>query len=223
MIDLDALKKVREQVAEQGREITLVGATKTQDKTIIDEFMRIAPDFVLGENRVQELLEKYDSAYKWHFIGRLQKNKVKYIIDKVELIHSLDSISLADEIEKQAQKHSKVQSCLVEINIGGEESKGGIAPEEVEGFIRSLANHTHIKIEGIMSVLPNVNTTELETLYDKLDDVFDKVKKIEQSNVEVKHLSAGMSGDYEIALHHKSNVLRLGKLIFGERNYTPSV
>ena len=223
MIDLDALKKVREQVAGQGREITLVGATKTQDKTIIDEFMRIAPDFVLGENRVQEFLEKYDSAYKWHFIGRLQRNKVKYIIDKVELIHSLDSISLADEIEKQAQKHSKVQSCLVEINIGGEESKGGIAPEEVGGFIRSLANHTHIKIEGIMSVLPNVNTTELETLYDKLDDVFDKVKKIEQSNVEVKHLSAGMSGDYEIALHHKSNVLRLGKLIFGERNYAPSV
>ena len=223
MIDLDALKKVREQVAEQDREIILVGATKTQDKTVIDEFMSIAPDFVLGENRVQELLDKYDSAYKWHFIGRLQRNKVKYIIDKVELIHSLDRLVLADEIERQAQKHSKVQGCLVEINIGGEESKGGVAPEDVEEFIRSLSNHTHIKIEGIMSVLPNVDTAELEALYDKLDDVFDKVKKIEQSNVDVKYLSAGMSGDYEIALHHKSNVIRLGKLIFGERNYTPSV
>ena len=217
MIDLNALNKIREQVASTGREITLVGATKTQSKAIVDEFMSIASDFVLGENRVQELLDKYDSAYRWHFIGRLQRNKVKYIIDKVELIHSLDRIELADEIEKQGAKHGKVQSCLVEINIGGEASKGGIATEEVEEFILSLKNHTHIKIEGIMSVLPNVGTTELETLYDKLDDVFDKVKKIRQSNVDVKYLSAGMSGDYQIALNHKSNVLRLGKVIFGER------
>ena len=217
MIDLNALNKIREQVASTGREIILVGATKTQSKAIVDEFMSIAPDFVLGENRVQELLDKYDSAYRWHFIGRLQRNKVKYIIDKVELIHSLDRIELADEIEKQGAKHGKVQSCLVEINIGGEASKGGIAPEEVEEFILSLKNHTHIKIEGIMSVLPNVGTTELETLYDKLDDVFDKVKKIRQSNADVKYLSAGMSGDYQIALNHKSNVLRLGKVIFGER------
>ena len=217
MIDLNALNKIREQVASTGREITLVGATKTQSKAIVDEFMSIAPDFVLGENRVQELLDKYDSAYRWHFIGRLQRNKVKYIIDKVELIHSLDRIELADEIEKQGAKLGKVQSCLVEINIGGEASKGGIAPEEVEEFILSLKNHIHIKIEGIMSVLPNVGTTELETLYDKLDDVFDKVIKIRQSNVDVKYLSAGMSGDYQIALNHKSNVLRLGKVIFGER------
>lgn len=217
MIDLNALNKIREQVASTGREIILVGATKTQSKAIVDEFMSIASDFVLGENRVQELLDKYDSAYRWHFIGRLQRNKVKYIIDKVELIHSLDRIELADEIEKQGAKHGKVQSCLVEINIGGEASKGGIAPEEVEEFILSLKNHTHIKIEGIMSVLPNVGTTELEALYDKLDDVFDKVKKIRQSNVDVKYLSAGMSGDYQIALNHKSNVLRLGKVIFGER------
>ena len=223
MIDLVALQKVREQVASIGREVILVGATKTQSKAVVDEFMSIAPDFVLGENRVQELIDKYDPAYKWHFIGRLQRNKVKYIIDKAELIHSLDRIELADEIERQASKHQKVQNCLVEINIGGESSKGGIEPEEVEEFIISLKSHTHIKIEGIMSVLPNVDTAELEILYDKLDDIFDNVKKIQQSNVEIKYYSAGMSGDYEIALHHKSNVIRLGKLIFGERNYTPSV
>lgn len=217
MIDLVALRKIQDQVALIGRDIILVGATKTQSKSTIDEFMRVAPSFVLGENRVQELLEKYDSAYRWHFIGRLQRNKVKYIIDKVELIHSLDRVDLADEIQKQAMKHNKVQNCLVEVNIGGETSKGGIAPEKVEDFILSLKDHTHIKIEGIMSVLPNVNTAELETLYDKLDAVFDNVKKIQQSNVEIKYLSAGMSGDYEIALNHKSNVLRLGKVIFGER------
>jgi pyridoxal phosphate enzyme (YggS family) len=217
MIDLVALRKIQDQVALIGRDIILVGATKTQSKSTIDEFMRVAPSFVLGENRVQELLEKYDKAYRWHFIGRLQRNKVKYIIDKVELIHSLDRVDLADEIQKQAMKHNKVQNCLVEVNIGGETSKGGIAPEKVEDFILSLKDHTHIKIEGIMSVLPNTNTAELETLYDKLDTVFDKVKKIQQSNVEIKYLSAGMSGDYEIALNHKSNVLRLGKVIFGER------
>lgn len=217
MIDLVALQKVREQVASVGREVILVGATKTQSKAVVDEFMTIAPDFVLGENRVQELIDKYDPAYKWHFIGRLQRNKVKYIIDKAELIHSLDRIELADEIERQASKRQKVQNCLVEINIGGESSKGGIEPEDVEEFIISLKNHTHIKIEGIMSVLPNVDTAELEILYDKLDDIFDKVKKIQQSNVEIKYYSAGMSGDYEIALKHKANVLRLGKILFGER------
>ena len=217
MIDLVALQKVREQVASVGREVVLVGATKTQSKAVVDEFMTIAPDFVLGENRVQELIDKYDPAYKWHFVGRLQRNKVKYIIDKAELIHSLDRIELADEIERQASKRQKVQNCLVEINIGGESSKGGIEPEDVEEFIISLKNHTHIKIEGIMSVLPNVDTAELEILYDKLDDIFDKVKKIQQSNVEIKYYSAGMSGDYEIALKHKANVLRLGKILFGER------
>ncbi|MBR7163186.1 MAG: YggS family pyridoxal phosphate-dependent enzyme [Clostridia bacterium] len=218
MIDLEALKKIREQVALAGREITLVGATKTQSKAIVDEFMGVAPDFELGENRVQELLDKYDSSYKWHFIGRLQRNKVKSIIDKVVLIHSLDRIELADEIERQASKQRKVQNCLVEINIGDEASKGGVAPEKVEEFILSLKNHSHIKIEGIMSVLPNVDTAELEALYDKLDDIFDRVKKIQQSNVDVKYLSAGMSGDYEVALRHKSNILRLGKVIFGERS-----
>ena len=223
MIDLDALKRIREDVAATGREIMLIAATKTQTKETVDEFMTIAPDFVLGENRVQELVAKYDERYRWHLIGQLQTNKVKYIIDKVELIHSLDRIELAKEIEKQASKHQKVQSCLVEINMGGEVTKGGVAPEEVTDFIRSLEDYKHIKIEGIMSVLPNIDTPELDALYDELDVIFDKVKKIKQDNVEIKYLSAGMSGDYKTALSHKSNVLRLGRIIFGERIYTPSV
>lgn len=223
MIDLDALKRIREDVAASGREIMLIAATKTQTKETVDEFMAIAPDFVLGENRVQELVAKYDERYRWHLIGQLQTNKVKYIIDKVELIHSLDRIELAKEIEKQATKHQKVQSCLVEINMGGEVTKGGVAPDEVTNFIRSLEGYKHIKIEGIMSVLPNIDTPELDALYDELDVIFDKVKKIKQDNVEIKYLSAGMSGDYKTALSHKSNVLRLGRIIFGERIYTPSV
>lgn len=223
MIDFDALNKVRAEVTATGREILLVAATKTQTKETVDEFMALAPDFVLGENRVQELVAKYDPRYRWHLIGQLQTNKVKYIIDKAELIHSLDRISLADEIEKQAQKHNKVQSCLVEINMGGEVSKGGVSPDEVVDFIISLKDYKHIKIEGIMSVLPNISTKDLDALYDELDLIFDVVKKIKQDNVEIKYLSAGMSGDYTVALRHKSNVLRLGRLIFGERVYTPSV
>lgn len=223
MIDIDALNQVRENVAKSGREILLIAATKTQTKETVDEFMTVAPDFVLGENRVQELVAKYDERYTWHLIGQLQTNKVKYIIDKVALIHSLDRIELAKEIEKQGAKHGKVQSCLVEINMGGEVSKGGVAPEETVDFIRSLAEYKHIKIEGIMSVLPNIDTPELDALYDELDVIFDKVKKIKQDNVEIKYLSAGMSGDYKTALSHKSNVLRLGRIIFGERIYTPSV
>lgn len=222
MIDLDALHKVRDDVTATGRNVLLVAATKTQTKETVDEFMALAPDFVLGENRVQELVAKYDPRYKWHLIGQLQTNKVKYIIDKVELIHSLDRITLADEIERQASKHGKVQSCLVEINMGGEVTKGGVSPDEAVDFITSLKEYNHIKIEGIMSVLPNKSTKELDALYDELDLIFDKVKKIEQDNVEIKYLSAGMSGDYKVALRHKSNVLRLGRLIFGERVYTPS-
>ena len=107
--------------------------------------------------------------------------------------------------------------------MGGEVTKGGVAPEEVTDFIRSLEGYKHIKIEGIMSVLPNIDTPELDALYDELDVIFDKVKKIKQDNVEIKYLSAGMSGDYKTALSHKSNVLRLGRIIFGERIYTPSV
>ena len=102
------LQKVRDDVKNCGREVTLIAASKTQSKEVVDEFMTIAPDFVLGENRVQELLEKYDPRYRWHFIGRLQTNKVKYIVDKVELIHSLDRDDLAKEIEKQAAKHGKI-------------------------------------------------------------------------------------------------------------------
>lgn len=220
MILIDNLKKVRSAVVACGRDIILVGACKTQTKETVDEFMSIAPDFVLGENRVQELTAKYDPRYEWHFIGRLQTNKVKYIIDKVSLIHSLDRYELADEIEKQAAKHGKIQPCLIEVNMGGEESKGGIAPESVTDFIKGLSEYKHIKISGLMSVMPNLeDKDELHALYARLHELFETTKSIEQGNVDIKYLSAGMSGDYEIALEHGSNMLRLGRLIFGERTY----
>lgn len=128
MVYTEHIEEVRRAVAECGREVTLVAAVKMQTKETVDELMRVAPDFVLGENRVQELTAKYDPAYRWHFIGQLQTNKVKYIADKVELIHSLDREELAKEIEKQAAKHGKVQDCLVEVNMAAKFRRAELRP-----------------------------------------------------------------------------------------------
>ena len=191
MVYTEHIEEVRRAVAECGREVTLVAAVKMQTKETVDELMRVAPDFVLGENRVQELTAKYDPAYRWHFIGQLQTNKVKYIADKVELIHSLDREELAREIEKQAAKHGKVQDCLVEVNMGSEISKGGIAPAETVDFIRSLASYGHIRVRGLMSVLPNLgDTPELRALYASLRDLFAEVRNMKQENLSADYLSA---------------------------------
>lgn len=214
------LQKVREEIAKYDRHVTLIAATKTQSKSVVDEFMSIAPDFILGENRAQELVEKYDDRYTWHFIGQLQTNKVKYVVDKVGLIHSLDRVELAKEIEKQANKICKVQPCLVEINMGAEITKGGVSPDAAVDFINSLAEFPHIRIEGIMSVLPNIGECkELHDMFDKLQCVFESAKRIVQSNVDIKYLSAGMSNDYKTALAHGANMIRLGRALFGERTY----
>ncbi len=223
MVYTEHIEEVRRAVAECGREVTLVAAVKMQTKETVDELMRVAPDFVLGENRVQELTAKYDPAYRWHFIGQLQTNKVKYIADKVELIHSLDREELAKEIEKQAAKHGKVQDCLVEVNMGSEISKGGVAPAETVDFIRSLASCGHIRVRGLMSVLPNLgDTPELRALYASLRDLFAEVRNMKQENLSADYLSAGMSGDYKIALEYGSNMIRLGRTLFGERVYPAS-
>ena len=188
MVYTEHIEEVRRAVAACGRHVDIVAAVKMQTKETVDELMRVAPDFILGENRVQELTAKYDPAYRWHFIGQLQTNKVKYIIDKVELIHSLDRTELAREIEKQAAKHGKVQDCL-----------------------------------GLMSVLPNLgDTPELRALYARLKDLFDGTKKLSCANYSADILSAGMSGDYKIALEYGSDMIRLGRTLFGERIYPAS-
>lgn len=216
MILRENLNALREQVGTQ--DVTLIAATKTQSKETIDEFMALAPDFVLGENRVQELVDKYDERYVWHFIGRLQTNKVKYIVGKVALIHSLDRLELANEIEKQARKHGIVQDCLVEVNMGGELSKGGVEPDKLFEFVDSLKDFEHIRVLGIMSVLPNLeDKAELDEEYQKLQKLFEQLQTKKQPNLDVKYLSAGMTNDYLVALKHGANMIRLGRLLFGER------
>ena len=162
MVLINNINEIREKVKTYNRDITLIAATKTQTSETVDEFVKVAPEFILGENRVQELVSKYNPNYVWHMIGQLQANKVKYIIDKVDMIHSLDRLTLADEIEKQATKHNKVMNCLIEINMGAEITKGGVEPTQVKEFIEQLRSYAHINVKGLMAVLPNMDTTNLQ-------------------------------------------------------------
>lgn len=220
MVNLKAIEEIRRAVAATGREVTVVAAAKTRTKEEIDALMQCAPDFVLGENRVQEFREAYNPAYPWHFIGQLQTNKVKYIIGKVSLIHSLDRTELADEIEKRAEKCGVVQDCLVEVNMGSEISKGGVEPDSAAEFVKSLAGYGHIRVRGLMSVLPALgDTPELRRLYAELQALYGEACGIKQDNAKIDLLSAGMTNDYHVALEYGANIIRVGRAIFGERIY----
>lgn len=220
MVNLKAIEEIRRAVVATGREVTVVAAAKTRTKEEIDALMQCAPDFVLGENRVQEFREAYNPAYPWHFIGQLQTNKVKYIIGKVSLIHSLDRTELADEIEKRAEKCGVVQDCLVEVNMGSEISKGGVEPDSAVEFVKSLAGYGHIRVRGLMSVLPALgDTPELRRLYAELQALYGEACGIKQNNAKIDLLSAGMTNDYHVALEYGANIIRVGRAIFGERIY----
>ena len=203
--------------------VTLVGATKTQPKELIQMIQDNKLLDVVGENHVQEIVEKYETGDKltWHMIGQLQSNKVKYIIDKVALIHSLDRESLAQEIEKQARKHNKVMDCLIEINMGSELTKGGINKEELNDFMIMLDKYPSIRIRGLMSVLPNLQDKEaLKQMYIELNKLYEGLKQSADKRHQIDILSCGMTNDYEMAIEYGgSNMIRLGRVLFGERDY----
>lgn len=196
-------------------------------KTVPAELINYAADCgvtLIGENRVDELLSKYDEIDKTrldlHFIGHLQSNKVKYIIDKVSMIHSVDSLSLAKEIEKQAAKRDINMRVLIEINIAGEESKSGIAIEETESFLQSLLQFEHITVCGLMTIPPKTDRAEenlqfFQKIYQKFIDI--RTKIVDNENWTI--LSAGMSGDYLQAAACGANLVRVGSAVFGARVY----
>lgn len=229
MVDLDTLKnsidickqKIDNALKSSNRNdnVILIGATKTQPKELIQMINDNALLTDVGENHVQEIVEKFESGpnLKWHMIGQLQSNKVKYIIDKVCLIHSLDRISLAKEIEKQASKRGIVMDCLVEINMGNEISKGGINKEDLFNFIEQIKEFKSIRLRGLMSVLPNLeDKNKLIDLYAELKDLHTQVLKYDQ-NMDI--LSSGMTNDYDIAVEYgASTMVRLGRVLFGNRN-----
>ena len=197
------------------QEVTVVCATKTRSAEIINSL----PSYSLnsaGENKVQELLEKYDAVDKsieWRIIGQLQTNKVKYIIDKVSMIESLDRVSLADEIDKQAKKHNKKMKVLVEVNAGEEESKGGVKLSELEELLSYVKGKENLILCGIMSVFP---IGADESLYAKVKQAYDSYKDKYALSV----LSMGMSNDYITAVKHGATEVRLGSALFGERDYS---
>ena len=201
-------------------DVDLIAVSKTYPRNCIDEAIR-AGQLDFGENKVQELLEKYDSIERSsvpvHFIGRLQTNKVKYIVDKVDMIQSLDSLKLAEEIEKRCAAIGKVMDCLVEINVG-EASKGGVPIDEADGFVRSVSAFPHINVRGLMAVPPKYGENEkklqcFRKIYQKFIDI--RHEKVDNSNMDI--LSVGMSDDYMQAVACGSNMVRLGTAIFGER------
>lgn len=216
----NAMSRLETALEESGRsrkDVLVIGASKTMPLERI-LFVRDNTDVkIFGENRVQELLEKYTPDVRWHFIGQLQTNKVKYIIDKVELIHSVDRLNLLQEIDRQAKKHGKVQDILIEVNIGGEEKKGGVAPAEVIDFAKEVDKYPSVRLKGLMSVLPNVEKEALNAFYLQLSKLYDTLKQTRLDNADIRYLSAGMSNDYDVAVKYGANIVRLGRALFGER------
>lgn len=218
---LDRIEKAIDRSGRCGEEILLVGVSKTQPVERLIEAFNYGLK-VFGENKVQELIQKYPhiQGARWHFIGHLQKNKVKYIIDKVDLIHSLDSIELAEEINKRAGKINRIIPVLIQVNIGREESKSGIFEEEVSEFSKGLSKYPNILVSGIMAIPPvNKNDEVQRENFKKVYNIYNEVRNYKYDNFDIKYLSMGMTGDFEIAIEEGANIIRVGTGIFGERNY----
>lgn len=220
------LEKTKQAAIRSGRnleDVTVIAVSKTVDSERAREAVE-AGLVNLGENRVQELVKKYDELsntnVKWHLIGHLQKNKVKYIIDKTVLIHSLESLELAKEINKKAKQHDLISNVLIELNIGEELSKFGISEDVVYEFVKSLEQFENIKVLGLMTVAPfTENPEDVRWVFKKMKEIFDKISGMKLKNTEMKYLSMGMTNDFEIAIEEGANIIRIGTAIFGARNY----
>lgn len=216
------IQKACDKAGRKRSEVTLIAVSKTKPvemlQEIYDEGIR-----EFGENKVQEMCEKMElmpQDIKWNMIGHLQTNKVKYIIGKTSLIHSVDSLKLAEEIQKQAVKHDVTADILVEVNIANEESKFGISKDETIQMVRDIAKLDHLKIKGLMTIAPFVEDPEDNRLY------FREIKQLSVDinnqnidNVSMDVLSMGMTGDYMVAIEEGATMVRVGTGIFGERNY----
>lgn len=218
---LKRVEKAANKVNKTKQDIKVIAVTKTVDAPTALEAYK-AGIISLGENRVQELEDKYeilkDHNVEWHMIGHLQKNKVKYILDKVKLIHSLDDIGLAEEIEKRAAKLNQKVDVLIEINVGEEQSKFGVKTEEIYEFVKSMEEFEHINVLGLMTVAPFFETPEdARWVFKKMKEIYDNISNMKIKNVEMKYLSMGMTNDFEIAIEEGSNIVRIGTAIFGAR------
>lgn len=218
------IEEVKKGISSTGSEqdVLLVAVTKTHSPDEINEAIDCGITDI-GENKVQEILDKYDKVkpVRWHMIGHLQTNKVKYIIDKVCLIHSVDSLKLAKEINKRAAAHDKVMDILIQVNAAHEESKWGIDPKDTGALINEiLENCPNVRIKGLMSVAPYADDQdEIRPFFAEVKQLYDEYAKIDHEMIDFEYLSMGMSHDYLTAIEEGSNLVRVGTAIFGARVY----
>ena len=221
----DVEKRIQAACNRSGRkreEVLLVAVSKTKPVEMIEEIMA-AGIVEFGENKPQELRDKYEVLPKnlhFHMIGHLQTNKIKYVIDRAVLIHSIDSIRLAEAVNAEAKKHDRIMPVRVEVNVAQEESKSGFLVEETEEAIRKIAKLSNIRVEGLMTIAPFVeNAEENRQYFVKLRKLSVDIAAKNIDNVTMHHLSMGMTGDYDVAIEEGATMVRVGTGIFGERNY----
>lgn len=218
-------KNICEACKKAGRdrsEVTLIAVSKTKPVSDIREAMACGIT-VFGENKVQEISGKtaeITEPLSWHMIGHLQANKVKYLPGVACMIHSVDNVKLADEIEKQAAKHELVMDVLIEVNMAHEDTKFGLSPEETIDFVKEISKNEHLNIRGLMTIAPYTEDPESNRVYFKgLRELKDKINSLNIPRVQMDTLSMGMTGDYSIAIEEGATFVRVGTGIFGERDY----
>lgn len=222
MIIRQNIEKALQRSGRTGDKVNIVAVTKTIGVEQINEAVE-AGLIEIGENRVQELLRKYDNinkGVKYHMIGHLQSNKVKYIIDKVSLIHSLDRISLVKELDKRAKKKNLTIDTLIQVNVAEENSKHGLKVNQVIPFIEEVSKYDNIRIKGLMTIAPFVeDPEEVRWVFRDLRRLGETIRSNNYENVSMEILSMGMTNDYQIAVEEGSNMVRIGTGLFGKRNY----
>ena len=210
--------KACEQAGRSEQEVTLLAVSKTKPvDMLMDVYRAGARDF--GENKVQELVDKIPqmpSDVRWHMIGHLQRNKVKYIVSDMDLIHSVDSVKLAAEIDRQAKRVGKVQDILMEVNIGAEASKSGVMPDELPELLAQAAEFSNIRVKGLMTIPPPGDN---EKFLFEMQKLFLDISAKKMDNIDMDILSMGMSGDYADAIRYGATIVRIGSALFGARKY----
>jgi pyridoxal phosphate enzyme (YggS family) len=221
----DVRRRIDAYAREAGREageVRLIAASKTRTPQEINEAIAAGVTDI-GENKVQEILDKYEAVrpVNWHMIGHLQRNKVKYIIDKVKLIHSVDSFRLAEEIDARAAQRGLVMDILVQINAASEESKFGVAAQEADALVHAILDACpHVRVRGFMSIAPAADDPEeVRPYFRQVKAVFDAFRRLSHERLDLQYLSMGMSHDFGAAILEGANMVRVGTAIFGARNY----
>lgn len=218
----DNIRKACEKAGRERSEVTLIAVSKTKPVSDIRQAMECGIT-VFGENKVQEIRDKtaeIKEQLSWHMIGHLQVNKVKYLPGVVCMIHSVDNLKLAQEIEKQSAKHDLVMDVLIEVNMAHEDTKFGLSPQEVIPFVKEISSYEHLNIRGLMTIAPYTEDPESNREYFKgLKGLKDEINALDIPRVKMDTLSMGMTGDYQVAIEEGATFVRVGTGIFGERDY----